>query len=375
MQTLIKWPGGKSSEYEVIKKFVPKYTRYIEPFFGGGAVFFNMLPQPAIINDISANLMQFYHYIKEQDKKFKTCLYSVNNEWELLKKLALEKAEVLKPIFLQFRQNEAIKTQLEEEIENCCKSISVSLTDCSKVVINKELLHKEIYRMVYDKIFRTRKNELKNSKDLSDYDLTNNILTGFTSGYYMYLRDVLNRIEKNKEVFIAEEYKIAIFYFVREFCYGSMFRYNKSGDFNIPYGGIGYNNKDFKKKIDLLFSEETQTYFKNTEIYCCDFEAILDKAQESDFIFLDPPYDTDFSDYENRSFGELDQRRLAKRLHDTKAKFLLIIKNTPLISELYQNNGYRVYAFDNKYSYCVKGRNDRNAVHLIVTNYDLDKTF
>ena len=293
----------------------------------------------------------------------------------MLKKLALEKAEVLKPIFLQFRQNEAIKTQLEEEIENCCKSISVSLTDCSKVVINKELLHKEIYRMVYDKIFRTRKNELKNSKDLSDYDLTNNILTGFTSGYYMYLRDVLNRIEKNKEVFIAEEYKIAIFYFVREFCYGSMFRYNKSGDFNIPYGGIGYNNKDFKKKIDLLFSEETQTYFKNTEIYCCDFEAILDKAQESDFIFLDPPYDTDFSDYENRSFGELDQRRLAKRLHDTKAKFLLIIKNTPLISELYQNNGYRVYAFDNKYSYCVKGRNDRNAVHLIVTNYDLDKTF
>ena len=375
MQPLIKWPGGKSSEYEVIKNFVPEYTRYIEPFFGGGAVFFNMLPQPAIINDISANLMQFYHYIKEQDKKFKTCLYSVNNEWELLKKLALEKVEILKPIFIQLRQNEEIKAQLEEEIKICCESISLSITDCSKVVINKELLQKEIYRMVYDKIFRTRKNELKNGKDLSDDDLTNNILTGFTSGYYMYLRDVLNRIEKNNEVFIAEEYKIAIFYFVREFCYGSMFRYNKSGDFNIPYGGIGYNNKDFKKKIDLLFSEETQTYFKNTEIYCCDFEAILDKAQESDFIFLDPPYDTDFSDYENRSFGEQDQRRLAKRLHDTKAKFLLIIKNTPLISELYQNNGYRVFAFDNKYSYCVKGRNDRNAVHLIVTNYDLDKTF
>lgn len=375
MQPLIKWPGGKSSEYEVIKNFVPKYTRYIEPFFGGGAVFFNMLPQPAIINDISANLMQFYRYIKVQDKKFKTCLYSVNNEWELLKKLALEKAEILKPIFLQFRQNNAIKAQLEEEIENCCKSISKSITDCSKVVINKELLQKEIYRMVYDKLFRTRKNELKNGKDLSDSDLINNILTGFTSGYYMYLRDVLNRIEKNNEVFIAEEYKIAIFYFVREFCYGSMFRYNKAGDFNIPYGGIGYNHKDFKKKIDLLFSEETQTYFKYTEIYSCDFEEILDKAQEDDFIFLDPPYDTDFSDYENRNFGKQDQRRLAKRLHDTKAKFLLIIKNTPLISELYQNNGYRVFAFDNKYSYCVKGRNDRNAVHLIVTNYDLDKTF
>lgn len=182
MQALIKWPGGKTSEYEIIKKFVPEYSRYIEPFFGGGAVFFNMLLQPAIINDISANLMQFYHYIKKQDKKFKNCLYSVNNEWELLKKLSLEKAELLKPLYIQFRQNKELKAQLEEEIENCCKSISVSITDCSKVVINKELLQKEIYRMVYDKVFRTRKNELKNEKDLSDNDLTNNIITGFTSG-------------------------------------------------------------------------------------------------------------------------------------------------------------------------------------------------
>ena len=370
MQALIKWPGGKTSEYEIIKRFVPQYSRYIEPFFGGGAVFFNMLPQPAIINDISANLMRFYHYIKTQNKKFKECLCGVNNEWEFLKRLALEKARILYPIFLEFRQNEAVKTQLEEGIAKCCKQVSLSITECSKVVINKELLQKEIYRMVYDKVFRTRKNELKNGKDLSDEDLLNNLLTGFTSGYYMYLRDVLNRIEKQNEVFIAEEYKIAIFYFVREFCYGSMFRYNKAGEFNIPYGGIAYNSKDFKKKIDLLFSEETQTYFKNTEICCCDFEQVLDKAQEDDFIFLDPPYDTDFSNYENKSFGELDQRRLAKRLHDAKAKFLLVIKNTPLISELYQNNGYKVYAFDNKYSYCVKGRNDRNAVHLIVTNYD-----
>lgn len=370
MQALIKWPGGKTSEYEIIKKFVPQYERYIEPFFGGGAVFFNMLPQPAIINDISANLMQFYHYIKNQDKRFKKCLYSVDDEWNLLKKLAQVEAEKLISIFQNFRQDENLKSSLEEELTKSCNSVTETITKHSKIVINKDLLQKEIQRMVNDKVFRTRKNEIKINRNLSDDDLKNNLITGFTSGYYMYLRDVLNRIEKHNEVFIAEEYKIAIFYFVREFCYGSMFRYNKAGDFNIPYGGIAYNSKDFKKKIDLLFSEETQTYFKNTEIYCCDFEEILDKAEETDFIFLDPPYDTDFSDYENRCFGELDQRRLAQRLHDTKAKFLLIIKNTPLISELYQNNGFRVYAFDNKYSYCIKGRNDRNAVHLIVTNYD-----
>ncbi|MBQ9145465.1 MAG: DNA adenine methylase [Clostridia bacterium] len=370
MQTLIKWPGGKTSEYKIIKKFIPEYNRYIEPFFGGGAVFFNLPPQPAIINDISANLMQFYSLIKTQDSKFKKCLYSINEEWDLLKKLASNQAIEISHLFVKYRENESIKPELENKLIESCKTISQSICDCSKVVINKDLLQKEISRMVKDKVFRTRKNEIKNGIDLNDDDLKNNIITGFTSGYYMYLRDVLNRIETQNELFIAEEYKIAIFYFVREFCYGSMFRYNKAGEFNIPYGGMGYNNKDFEKKIDLLFTEETQTYFKQTEIFSCDFEEVLNNAQEGDFIFLDPPYDTDFSDYENRSFGEQEQRRLAKSLHDTKAKFLLIIKNTPLISELYQNNGYRVYAFDNKYSYCVKGRNDRNAVHLIVTNYD-----
>lgn len=374
MQTLIKWPGGKTKEYEIIKKFVPEYSRYLEPFFGGGAVFFSMPPQSAVINDISVNLMKLYKLVKNHDIKFKECLYTINNEWDLLKKCADKKISCLYQLYICYRQDKSIKTEIEEKIAICCENVAKTIAAASKVVINADLLQKEIHRMVQDKFFRTINNENKNNNYLSDEDIHNNLLTGFTSGYYMYLRDELNHIEKHKELYIAEEYKIAIFYFVREFCYGSMFRYNKSGEFNIPYGGIAYNNKDFKKKIDLIFSEETQTYFKNTEIYCCDFEKIMDMAQKGDFIFLDPPYDTEFSDYENRGFGEADQRRLAKCLHDTKAKFLLIIKNTPLISELYQNNGYRVFAFDNKYSYCVKGRNDRNAVHLIVTNYDLDKT-
>lgn len=370
MQALIKWPGGKTSEYEIIKNYIPQFDRYIEPFFGGGAVFFKMSPQKAVINDISENLMQLYRYIKTGSKKFKQCLYSINDEWDKLKDEAHQFAEIIFNEFKLLRQNIDYKSALEHTIIKCCEQITDSISSVSKTIINKEKLNKEFLRTVNDKVFRTRKNEIEHNLHLNDKDLLDNIITGFTSGYYMYMRNVFNRIEKNEEVFFAEEYKIAVFYFVREFCYGSMFRYNKAGDFNIPYGGMAYNSKDFKKKIDLLFSEEAQNYFKDTEIYCCDFEKILDNVQEGDFVFLDPPYDTDFSDYENRSFGESDQRRLAKRLHDTKAKFLLIIKNTPLISELYQNNGYRVYAFDNQYSYCVKGRNDRNAVHLIVTNYD-----
>lgn len=370
MQPLIKWPGGKTSEFEIISKFVPQYERYVEPFFGGGAVFFNMQPQPSVINDISANLMQFYRFIQSRDEKFKQCLYAVHDEWELLKRLASQKVSDLLPLFLQFRRDKSIENAFEKEIESCCDRVTETIASQSKIFMKADLLRQEIYRMVKDKFLRTRKNEIEKNYCLSDDDIRNNLLTGFTSGYYMYLRDILNRIEKDNDIFLAEEYKIAIFYFVREFCYGAMFRYNRAGDFNIPYGGIAYNSKDLGKKLDLIFSDETQKYLQNTEICCCDFEDVLDKCRKDDFVFLDPPYDTDFSDYENRCFGESDQRRLAERLHHIQAKFLLIIKNTPFISELYQNSGYRIRAFDNKYSYCVKGRNDRNAVHLIITNYD-----
>lgn len=369
MSPLIKWPGGKSSEFKIIQRFIPAFDRYIEPFFGGGAVFFNLPPSFSIINDISDNLMTFYSFVKNCNETFKAYLYSINNEWCKLKQVASNISFKFMPIFKNYRTTPETKAALQEIINTYCEKISNELTDNTLMAIGKSHLQNEINRMVTDKIFRTAKNEIKNGTLLSDEDLRANFITGFTSGYYMYLRNTLNHLEKVKNINVPVEYKIAVFYFVREFCYGSMFRYNKAGDFNIPYGGIAYNNKDFKKKIDILFSTETQAYFKNTQIYTTDFADILDMAKENDFIFLDPPYDTDFSDYENRCFNEQDQIRLEKKLHNIRAKFLLIIKNTPLISTLYQNNGYNVYAFDNKYAYCVKGRNDRNAVHLIVTNY------
>ena len=369
MQPLIKWPGGKTSELGIIKKFIPDFNRYIEPFLGGGALFFDIMPCKAVINDISENLMAFYSLVKDGNDKFKSCLYSIYTEWEKLKRSAKDISASFIPVFTLYRSDPRLKSDLLELIGNACEDISEKTVEDTCIITDKNSLKRQMVRMVTDKVFRTAKNEIKNGVLLSDEDLQANFLTGFTSGYYMYMRDMMNRMEKNDNDYVAVEYRIAVFYFVREFCYGSMFRYNKSGDFNIPYGGIAYNNKDFKKKIDLLFSMETQAQLCDAQIFSGDFEKILDMAEEGDFIFLDPPYDSDFSEYENRSFDESDQRRLERRLHNTKAKFLLIIKNTPLISELYKNNGYNVYAFDNRYSYCVKGRNDRNAVHLIVTNY------
>lgn len=63
---MIKYRGGKSKEIPHIMQHIPIYNgRYIEPFFGGGAVFFHLEPQRAIINDINAPLMSFYLGVRD----------------------------------------------------------------------------------------------------------------------------------------------------------------------------------------------------------------------------------------------------------------------------------------------------------------------
>lgn len=72
MKPIIKYAGGKSKEIEIIKKFLPVYSgKYIEPFFGGGALYFSLEPEEAIINDINFKLIEFYKGIREDYKRIK----------------------------------------------------------------------------------------------------------------------------------------------------------------------------------------------------------------------------------------------------------------------------------------------------------------
>lgn len=65
MRTLVKYRGGKSREISEFRRFIPEhYDRYIEPFLGGGAVFFDLEPERAIINDVNEKLMNFYTEVK-----------------------------------------------------------------------------------------------------------------------------------------------------------------------------------------------------------------------------------------------------------------------------------------------------------------------
>jgi DNA adenine methylase len=151
-----------------------------------------------------------------------------------------------------------------------------------------------------------------------------------------------------------------------------MFRYNSNGDFNVPYGGIAYNRKNYSKKIDYLKTKELKSLLENTKIENLDFEDffILHKPKKNDFIFLDPPYDSEFSTYAKNEFTRKDQERLANfMINKCEAKWMMIIKNTDYIFGLYDQKGLNINSFDKKYLVSFMNRNDKNVEHLIITNY------
>lgn len=80
----VKWAGGKRQLLSQIKERMPeKYNNYFEPFVGGGAVIFELLPANAQINDINKALINAYRQICEFPENFIKAVKRLDNEiWE-----------------------------------------------------------------------------------------------------------------------------------------------------------------------------------------------------------------------------------------------------------------------------------------------------
>lgn len=84
MKPLVKYRGGKSKEIPQIIKHIPKFDgRYIEPFFGGGALYFHLEPKKAIINDINSKLIAFYNGVKNDYSKLRIELDEIERLYSL----------------------------------------------------------------------------------------------------------------------------------------------------------------------------------------------------------------------------------------------------------------------------------------------------
>ncbi|MDR1637221.1 MAG: Dam family site-specific DNA-(adenine-N6)-methyltransferase [Treponema sp.] len=98
MNPVLKYRGGKSREIPKFLSYIPSdYERYVEPFLGGGAVFFYLEPENAILNDVNARLITFYKQLRDEYPVMRKQLNALQNKYEknqiAFKKLKLEKPD------------------------------------------------------------------------------------------------------------------------------------------------------------------------------------------------------------------------------------------------------------------------------------------
>ena len=369
LSPIIKWPGGKEKELKYIIPNLPDFKHYYEPFVGGGAVFMGIEAEKYYVNDFSSELIDLYNNIASSDKEFFSYVEAMDMSWKKAEEF-FKSNEGLIAKYKEYRQKSISKTELKKYVHSFCEEKQKNISEIldSKFDGLPSILLKEIETNLYRKMVRMKVLE-EEKFELPEKDLFDNIETAIKSAVYMNYRYLYNNknIKNNNS-----KLHCALFFFIRNYAYSGMFRYSKKGDFNVPYGGIAYNSKFLKKKLEYYKSKELIGHFDKAEIYNSDFEDFLEnvKPTKDDFVFLDPPYDSEFSTYAQNAFTKEDQKRLANYLiKKCRAKWMMIIKNTDFIYSLYDKEGINIRTFDKEYVVSFMNRNDKKVTHLLITNY------
>jgi DNA adenine methylase len=260
----IKWAGGKTQLLSQLRPLFPEgFNLYLEPFVGGGAVFFDLQPNRAVLIDSNYELINFYQVVK-------------NNLEELLRDLKKH----------------------------------------------------------------------KNSKE-----------------YYYKIRsldpDQMDSIERASR-----------FLYLNKTCFNGLWRVNKRGQFNVPFGR--YKNPNYRDKENLCM---VSAALQNAEIICDDFSIVLDYVSLGDFVYLDPPYHplsktANFTNYTEEPFDEQDQMRLVEVFRELDARncnVMLSNSDTEFIRSLYK--GYDIKTVYAKRAINSKGDKRGPVKELVIRNY------
>ena len=269
----VKWAGGKRQVMAEIKKYLPeKYNTYYEPFVGGGAVFFELAPKKAVLNDYNKELMNVFECIKDEAKFEKMC---------------------------------------------------------------NELNHHE---------------------------------ANHSEEYYYEIRD--KDRDKSKFNKLADYKRAARTIYLNKACFNGLYRVNSKNEFNVPFGKKNKVNTYEGQNLGIV---HCILNFNDIELMSCDFEETVKKAKKGDFVYLDPPYDSDtttFNDYTENGFGKEEQKRLSEVFKDLDKRgcyVMLSNHNTKLINELYK--GFNKYVIKAQRNINANGKKRGKIEEVIITNY------
>lgn len=124
-----------------------------------------------------------------------------------------------------------------------------------------------------------------------------------------------------------------LFYYLNRTGFNGLCRFNRTGEFNVPFGRYarsGYT-RDFTPYQEA-FSDWT---FTNTDVQ----EVPLER---SDFVYADPPYDVEFTQYAKDGFDWDDQERTAVWLSKHRGPVVLVNQATDRIESLYRRLGFNI---------------------------------
>ena len=167
---------------------------------------------------------------------------------------------------------------------------------------------------------------------------------------------------------LSEVDKAARFIYLNRFCFNGLYRTNKVGKFNVPYGGSKTGATPSQEEL-----KATSRLLARVTLKCGDFETTLTGVDDRDFIYLDPPFTTNgkrvFNDYGPQSFGSDDLcrlRRVLETLHGIGAAFLLSYADCPEGRELARN--FKITEVTTKRNIAGFASRRRVTTELLVTN-------
>jgi len=129
----------------------------------------------------------------------------------------------------------------------------------------------------------------------------------------------------------------ALFYYLNRTGFNGLCRFNRRGEFNVPFGA--YKRINYVRDFSAY-----QRAFENWQFISADFESL--PLEDGDFVYADPPYDVEFTQYAKEVFGWDEQVRAAECLARHKGPCILSNQATERIVTLYRKLGFSLRFLD-----------------------------
>ena len=220
-------------------------------------------------------------------------------------------------------------------------------------------------------VFRCIKDENKFMKMCSEL---NHHEANHSEEYYYEIRN--KDRDKTKFSKITDYKRAARTIYLNKACFNGLYRVNSKNEFNVPFNRKKQVNTYDGQNLGIIHS---YLNFNDITILNVDFEEAVKNAKKGDFIYFDPPYDSEtstFNSYTENGFGKEEQIRLSKvfkELDERGCYVMLSNHNTTLINELYK--GYYIHLIEAKRNINANGRKRGKVEEVIITNYENEKGF